>query len=75
MDPNLIHLGLFMASGLGFLAKIVKYSLENNNEFDIETHKFINKNKELNIDIKIENEYINITFKGIFICRVNINDY
>ncbi len=74
-DPNLLHLGLFMATGLGFLAKIVKSSTKNNNMLDNEINKFINENKKFGIEIKIDNELINITYKGIFICRVNTNDY
>ncbi len=79
-DPNLIHLGLFMASGLSFLAKIVKSSIrEHQAPLMPLIDDFINQNKSFGITIKIEqmdtNVFINISYKGIFICRANINDY
>ncbi len=81
-DPNLIHLGLFMASGLQFLAKIVKSSIrEHQAPLMPLIDDFINQNKSFGITIKIENAdtdenvFINISYKGIFICRANINDY
>jgi hypothetical protein len=79
-DPNLIHLGLFMASGLSFLAKIVKSSIrEHQAPLMPLIDDFINQNKSFGITIKVEqidtNVFINISYKGIFICRANINDY
>ncbi len=74
MDQGIFQLGFFMASGLPYLARIVKTSREVP-ELDPPINDFIKQNARLNIHITIDKEFINISYKDIFICRVNVNDY
>ena len=75
MDSNLVHLGIFMVTGLKFLAQTTKASQENNNFLDTQIHDFIRRNHAFDISIIIDGQYINISYKEIFICRVDVNDY
>ncbi len=72
MDPGIFQLGFFMASGLPFLARIVRSAP---NELAAPIHDFIKQNARLNINITVDKEFINISYKDIFICRVNVNDF
>jgi len=74
MDPNIYRIGFFMISGLPYLARIVK-SLCQVSELDQPIAEFIKQNAGFDIIITVENEFINISYKDIFICRVNVNDY
>lgn len=74
MDSGIFQLGFFMVSGLPYLATIVKSSREFP-ELVPPIDDFLKQNARLNIHIKIDNEFINISYKDIFICRVNVNDY
>lgn len=95
MDSNLVHLGIFMVTGLKFLAQIVKGSQENDNFLQPQINDFIRRNEAFDISIKIDGPHpqpvvggsdsergyasrephIIISYKGIFICRVNVMDY
>lgn len=70
-----MNLGIFMVTGLKFLAQTVKASQENDNFLQPQIDDFIRRNDAFNISIKIDGQYINISYKGIFICRVNVKDY
>ncbi len=74
MDQNLYRLGFFMVSGLPYLARIVK-SAHEVPELSAPIKEFIKQNAGFSIIITIENEFINISYKDIFIGRVNVNDY
>ncbi len=72
MDPGIFQLGFFMASGLPYLARIVRSA---HDELAAPINDFIKQNARLNIHIVVDKEFINISYKDIFICRVNVNDY
>jgi hypothetical protein len=74
MDPNIYRLGFFMISGLPYLARIIKCSCQVP-ELNPPITEFIKQNAGFDIIITVENEFINISYKDTFICRVNVNDY
>lgn len=75
MDSNLLNLGIFMVTGLKYLAQTVKASQENDNFLKTQIDDFIRRNEAFDISIKIDGQHINISYKGIFICRVDVKDY
>jgi len=64
-----------MVTGLKFLAHTVKASQENDNFLKTQIDDFIRRNEAFDISIKINGQHISISYKGIFICRVDVNDY
>jgi len=73
MDNNIYRLGFFMISTLPFLINMMKMSLSNTSINPL-VNDIIEQNKIFDIIITIDNEYINISYKRIFICRINVND-
>ncbi len=72
MDPHIYQLGFFMLSGLPYFARIVRSA---HDELAAPINDFIKHSAQLNIQIIVDKEFINISYKDIFICRVNVNDY
>ena len=71
---ELTRLGMFMVTGLPFLSQVIKYS-EYNKDIDDAINQLINDMQKINITIDIIEDYISISYKGKFVCKVNINDY
>lgn len=69
---NITNFGLFMITGLPFLAKV----LNNNSEVDENILKdFVEKLSKIDINVKVDNTDIIVYFKNSFICKVSIFDY
>jgi hypothetical protein len=73
MDNNIYHLGFFIISTLPFLINIMKTSLSNTSINPL-VNDIIEQNKTFDIIITIDNEFMNLSFKDRFICRINVND-
>ncbi len=74
MDPAIYRLGFFMISGFPYLTRIVKSSLTNP-ELCAPIQDFIKQSAGFGIIILVNNEFINMSYKDTFICRVNVNDF
>lgn len=73
MDNNICRLGFFMISVLPFLINIRRKSLSDTRINPL-VNDIIEQNKLFDIIITIDNEFIDLSFKDRFICRINVND-
>ena len=75
ITSEMCQLGMFMKTGLPFLANVLVASKEENIELNEEVMFFIHGMKKMNVIITIENTDIIIYHDKTKICKVNAYDY